>query len=72
MHRNIYIDLRALMSERDSAHDTWLCLRTPEARAEFVELRNRLKNRLTAARRQFLCGELTSGDRIHSRISGLA
>ena len=28
--------LRALMSERDSAHDTWLCLRTPEARAEFV------------------------------------
>ena len=55
--------LRALLSERDNARDTWLCLRTPEARAHFVRLRNQVKSRLIAARRQFLCGEMTSGDR---------
>ena len=55
--------LRALMAERDSARDTWLCLRTPEAKADFTKLRNSVKSRLIAARRQFLCGELTSGDR---------
>ena len=31
-------DLRALMSERDSARDAWLCLRTPEAKADFISL----------------------------------
>ena len=56
-------DLRAHMAERDSARDTWLCLRTPEARADYTELRNSVKRRLIAARRQFVCGELTSGDR---------
>ena len=56
-------DLRALMAERDSARDTWLCLRTPEAKEDFTELRNQVKSKLIAARRQFLCGELTSGGR---------
>ena len=55
--------LRALMSERDAARDTWLCLRTPEAKADFTQLKNAVKSQLIRARRDFLCGDLTSGSR---------
>ena len=51
-------DLRELMPERDSARDTWMCLRTTEAKVDFVKLLNRVKSRLIAAR-PFLCGKLT-------------
>ena len=56
-------DLRAVMAERDCARDTWLCLRTPEAKKDFTELRNRVKSQLIVARRQYLCGDLTLGCR---------
>ena len=56
-------DLRALLSERDSARDTWLCLRTPEAKADIVRLRNQVKSHLIAARRHFFGDQLTYGDR---------
>ena len=55
--------LRALMSERDAARDTWLRLRTPEAKADFARLRNSVKSQLIGARGDFLCGELASGSR---------
>ena len=53
--------LRALMSERDAARDTWICLRTPEAKTDYTRLRNTVKSRLIEARRDFLCDELASG-----------
>ena len=57
-------ELTALMAERNSARDTWLCLRTDEAKADYTNLRNAVKSRLISARRDFLCGELvTSGRR---------
>ena len=55
--------LTALMSERNSAADTWLCLRTAEARADYTHLRNAVKSRLICARRDFLCDEVTSSSR---------
>ena len=55
-------DLRALLCEWDCARDTWLCLRTLDAKADFIRLRNQVKSRLIKARRDFLCGEMTSGD----------
>ena len=55
--------LRMLMSERDAARDTWICLRTPEAKADYTRLRNSVKSRLIKARRDFLCSELASGGR---------
>ena len=55
--------LRALMSERDAARDTWISLRTPEAKADFTQLRNSVKSQLIRARRDYLCSELASGTR---------
>ena len=56
-------ELTELMVERNSARDTWLCLRTEEARADYTRLRNAVKSRLISSRREFLCGELESGSR---------
>ena len=53
--------LRSLMRERDAARSVWLAQRTPEARAEFVRLRNRVKSSLICARRDYLCSQMTSG-----------
>ncbi|KAF0287361.1 hypothetical protein FJT64_014208 [Amphibalanus amphitrite] len=55
--------LRALMSERDAARDTWICLRSPESKADYLRLRNSVKSQLIKARRDFFCDELASGDR---------
>ena len=56
-------ELMELMVERNSARDTWLCLRTAEAKADYTRLRNAVKSRLISARREFLCGGLVSGSR---------
>ena len=56
-------ELAALMAERNSARDTWLCLRTSEAKADYTHLRNAVKSRLISARRNFLSDELVSSSR---------
>ena len=51
------------MSERDAARETWHCLRTAEAKADYTRLRNSVKSQLIIARRHYLCSELASGGR---------
>ena len=53
------VDLRALMLERDAARNTWLCLRTPETRAEYTRLRNAVNCRFIKSRRDFLCSQFS-------------
>ncbi|KAF0298913.1 hypothetical protein FJT64_003775 [Amphibalanus amphitrite] len=59
-------ELTALMAERNSARDTWLCLRTAESKVDYTRLRNAVKSRLISDRRSH--GQLLIGGYVGSLI----